>query len=186
MGFAFLQVISRCLNVWLLTVLSKIYTTYHDLLPIPIVSFDLLGWLSSEILRLHVQGLMMMHCWRLIPQFDHTIWSLCIWWRWSSWYYLWIIPWSELWSFFFLATFFQCTFFHGAVVCFLFTNIIGLFLALTLGFYIQLPSFSCNFLYLFLIYFPRWILTIFADLFGCVKLCPRQLMFFASNIRAQN
>ena len=37
---------------------------------------DLLGWLSSEILRLHVQGLMMMHCWRLIPQFDHTIWSL--------------------------------------------------------------------------------------------------------------
>ena len=52
--------------------------------------------------------------------------------------------------------------------------------------FIQLPSFSRNFLYLFLIYFPRWILTIFADLFGCVKLCPIQLKFFASNIRAQN
>ena len=86
---------------------------------------------------------------------------------------------------FFLWPLFQCTFFHGAVVCFLLPNIIGLLALLHLAF-IQLPSFSRNFLYLFLIYFPRWILTIFADLFGCVKLCPIQLKFFASNIRAQN
>ena len=41
----------------------------------------------------------------LIIPFD-----LCIWWRWSSWYYLWIIPWSELWSFFF-GHFFSVPFF---------------------------------------------------------------------------
>ena len=105
----------------------------------------------------------------LIIPFD-----LCIWWRWSSWYYLWIIPWSNC-DLFSLATFSVYLFFHGAVVCFLLPNIIGL-LALYMAF-IQLPSFSRNFLYLFLIYFPRWILTIFADLFGCVKLCPIQLKF---------
>ena len=131
-------------------------------------------WLIKFRDRLHVQGLMMMHCWRLIPQFDHTIWSLCIWWRWSSWYYLWIIPWSELWSFF-LWPLFQCTFFHGAVVCFLLPNIIGL-LALYTWLLYSFHHFP-YFLYLFLIYFPRWILTIFADLFGCVKLCPIQLKF---------
>ena len=101
----------------------------------------------------------------LIIPFD-----LCIWWRWSSW----ILPLDYTLVrivIFFLWPLFQCTFFHGAVVCFLLPNIIGLFGTLHLAF-IQLPSFSRNFLYLFLIYFPRWILTIFADLFGCVKLCP--------------
>ena len=74
-GFRISSHRSRCLNVWLLTVplrsiLRTMIFAHSDCL------LDLLGWLSSEILRLHVQGLMMMHCWRLIPQFDHTIWSL--------------------------------------------------------------------------------------------------------------
>ena len=34
---------------------SKIYTTYHDLFAHSDCLLDLLGWLSSEILRLHVQ-----------------------------------------------------------------------------------------------------------------------------------
>ena len=102
----------------------------------------------------------------LIIPFD-----LCIWWRWSSWYYLLIIPWSELWSFFFLGHFFSVPFFHGAVVCFLLPNIIGL-LALYTWLLYSFHHFPVIFFYLFLIYFPRWILTIFADLFGCVKLCP--------------
>ena len=143
---------------------------------------DLLGWLSSES-----YGCMYRDWWCIVEGWYPSLiipFDLCIWWRWSSWYYLWIIPWSELWSFF-LWPLFSVPFFHGAVVCFLLPNIIGLLALLHLAF-IQLPSFSCNFLYLFLIYFPRWILTIFADLFGCVKLCPIQLKFFASNIRAQN
>ena len=148
---------------------SKIYTTYHDLCPFDCL-LDLLGWLSSESLRLHVQGtddaLL-----KVDTQFDHTIWSLhlvavvC-------WYYLWIIPWSIV--IFFLWPLFQCTFFHGAVVCFLLPNIIGL-LALYIAF-IQLPSFSVIF-FIYFYLFSRWILTIFADLFGCVKLCPIQLKF---------
>ena len=184
MGFAF-QVIE--VAAWMFGYFystSKIYTTYHDLFcPFRLSPFDLLGWLSSEILRLHVQGLMMMHCWRLIPQFDHTIWSLHLV-AVVSWYYLGLYPGPN--CDLFLWPLFQCTFFHGAVVCFLLPNIIGLFGTFLHLAFIQLPSFSRNFLYLFLIYFPRWILTIFADLFGCVKLCPIQLKFFASNIRAQN
>ena len=60
------------------------------------------------------------------------------------------------------------------------------FLALYTWLLYSFHHFPVIFFYLFLIYFPRWILTIFADLFGCVKLCPIQLKFFASNIRAQN
>ena len=115
----------------------------------------------------------------LIIPFD-----LCIWWRWSSWYYLWIIP-GQLWSFF-LWPLFQLYLFFPRSCCLFSSYLTSLaFWHFTLGFYTASIIFR-NFLYLFLIYFPRWILTIFADLFGCVKLLPDTTQVFASNIRAQN
>ena len=77
---------------------------------------------------------------------------------------------------FFSLPLFQCTFFSTELL-FVSSYLTSLaFWHFTLSFYTASIIFR-NFLYLFLIYFPRWILTIFADLFGCVKLCPIQLKF---------
>ena len=141
MGFAF-QVIE--VAAWMFGYFystSKIYTTYHDLCP-----FRLSPWSPWLIKFRDPTAACTGTDDDALLKVDTPVWS----------YHLisafggggladttFGYTWSELWSFFFWPLF-QCTFFHGAVVCFLLPNIIGL-LALYTGFYtasIIFPQFS--------------------------------------------
>ena len=146
MGFAF-QVIE--VAAWMFGYFystSKIYTTYHDLCP-----FRLSPWSPWLIKFRDPTAAYTGTDDDALLKVDTPVWS----------YHLisafggggladttfGLYP-GRIVIFFFLWPLFQCTFFHGAVVCFLLPNIIGLFGTLHLAF-IQLPSFSV----IFFIYF---------------------------------